>query len=59
MTYDDDFIYDHDRSDFFGVVYFDDTSLSAEQVADILHRMAESYPQSAFQGIEFAGKEWL
>ncbi|MFB6180204.1 MAG: DUF5615 family PIN-like protein [Halorientalis sp.] len=58
-TQDDDFVTDHDDSDFFGVVYFEDATLTATEIADILHRMADSYPHSAFEGIEFGGRAWL
>ena len=59
VTYDDDFIVDHDHSEYFGVVFFGEDSLSARQVADILHTMADLYPESAFEGVEYASREWL
>lgn len=59
VTYDDDFLLEYDWSEFYGVVHIPDVSLSAKQIADILHRMAESYPDSAFEGVEYASSEWL
>lgn len=59
LTYDDDFIINHDPGDYHCVIYFADESLSATQVADIVHKMRESYPESAFRGRQFGSKEWL
>lgn len=59
ITYDPDFVKDHDPADYFGVVYFEDATLSAKQVAQIIHSMATHYPQSAFEGLEFGSPEWL
>lgn len=59
VTYDDDVVLEHDRSDFHGVVHIPVVSLSATQIADILRQMAEAYPESAFEGVEYAGREWL
>lgn len=59
LTYDDDFITDHDPSDYHCVIYFANESLSATQVSDIAHKMAEAYPESEFTGRQFGGKEWL
>lgn len=59
VTYDDDFLLQYGWSEFYGVVHIPDVSLSAREIADILHRMAESYPESAFEGVEHAGREWL
>ena len=59
VTYDPDFVVDHDASDYFGAIYFEDASLSAKEVSDILHAMASAYPPSAFRGLEFGTTEWL
>jgi predicted nuclease of predicted toxin-antitoxin system len=59
VTYDPDFVIGHDASDYFGVVYFEDDSLSAKQTADILHSMATQYPPSAFEGVEFGSSQWI
>lgn len=59
VTYDPDFVTDHNQSDYFGTVYFEDASLSAKQVADVLHTMTSHYPESAFEGLEFGSSEWL
>lgn len=59
LTYDDDFVTDYDPADYHCVIYFADESLSATQVADIVHKMAETYPESAFSGRQFGSKEWL
>jgi predicted nuclease of predicted toxin-antitoxin system len=59
ITYDRDFVTKYDTTEYYGVVYFEETTLSARDVSDILHTMAGHYPDSAFEGIEFAGAEWL
>lgn len=59
VTQDDDFLTDHDETDVFGVVYFQDATLTATEMSDIVHRMADTYPESAFEGVEFGGREWL
>lgn len=59
VTYDPDFVTDHDTTDYHGAVYFDDADLSANQVADVLHTMGTHYPASAFEGLEYGSSEWL
>lgn len=59
VTYDADFVIEHDESDYFGAVYFDDTQLSAGEVCAVLDTMARTYPTSAFEGLEFGGPHWL
>ena len=59
VTYDPDFVIGHDESDYFGAVYFQDATLSAKEVGDILDSMASVYPESAFEGLEFGTGEWL
>jgi predicted nuclease of predicted toxin-antitoxin system len=57
VTYDDDFVVDLDPNAFRAVVYFDDVSLTAKEIADILHVMSERYPQEELRGVESAGRE--
>jgi hypothetical protein len=59
VTYDPDFVKEHDPSDYYGTIYFEDATLSAKSVADILHTMASHYPESAFRGLEYGSTEWL
>jgi len=59
VTQDADFVKDHDETDYYGAIYFEDATLSAMQMSDILHRMASNYPVSAFEGLEFGSTEWL
>ena len=59
VTQDADFVMDHDETDYYGTVYFEDATLSAKEMTDILHAMGSNYPASAFQGIEFGSTEWL
>jgi predicted nuclease of predicted toxin-antitoxin system len=59
LTYDDDFLTEHEPADYHCVIFFADESLSATQVSDIIHEMAETYPESAFTGPQFGSTEWL
>lgn len=59
VTYDPDFVKDHDPTDYFGAVYFENETLSANQVSGILDTMASHYPESAFEGLGFGSTNWL
>jgi len=59
VTYDDDFVLDADEGTFRAVLYFDDATLSVEQVADIIHTVSQNYPQAELHGLEYVGEEWL
>jgi hypothetical protein len=59
VTYDDDFVLTVDDELYRAVLYFDDATLSVEQVADIIHTVSQNYPQAELQGIEYVGEEWL
>jgi predicted nuclease of predicted toxin-antitoxin system len=59
VTYDPDFVTEHEPTDYYGTVYFENATLSARQVADVLHAMADHYPDSAFEGLEFGSTDWV
>ncbi|TKX74602.1 hypothetical protein EXE46_07820 [Halorubrum sp. GN11_10-6_MGM] len=59
VTYDDDFVLEVDEGLYRAVLYFDDATLSVEQVADIIHTVSQNYPQAELQGLEYVGEEWL
>lgn len=59
VTYDDDFVLDVDESEYRGLFYVADATLSVTQVADIVHAVSEQYPQEAVNGVEYLGDEWL
>lgn len=59
LTYDDDFVSERDDSEFYCAVYFGDDTRSAKEVADIAHSMADAYPESAFDGVEYGSLDWL
>ena len=59
VTYDDDFVLDVDEGTFRAVLYFDDATLSVEQVADVIHTASRNYPQAELQDLEYVGEEWL
>ncbi|MEF8773967.1 MAG: DUF5615 family PIN-like protein [Halobacteriales archaeon] len=59
VTYDDDFVLEMDEEAYRAVLYFDDATLSVEQVADVIHRVSRTYPQAELQGLEYVGEAWL
>lgn len=59
LTYDDDFVTEYDESAFHCVVFFENEALSARDVADIAHSMADTYPESAFTGVVYGHVDWL
>jgi predicted nuclease of predicted toxin-antitoxin system len=59
VTYDDDFVLEMDEGLYRAVLYFDDATLSVEQVADVIHTVSQNYPQAELQGLEYVGEEWL
>ena len=59
VTYDDDFVLEVDEGTYRAVLYFDDATLSVEQVADIVHTISQHYPQAELQGLEYVGEGWL
>ncbi|PSP97133.1 hypothetical protein BRC89_12050 [Halobacteriales archaeon QS_4_70_19] len=59
VTYDDDFVLEVDDGTYRTVLYFDDATLSVEQVADVVHAVSQHYPQTELQGLEYVGEKWL
>jgi len=59
VTYDDDFVLEVDETEYRGVLYVTDSTLSVAQVADIIHTVSQVYPQSNIHGLEYIGPEWL
>lgn len=59
VTYDDDFVLELSESDYRAVFYFGDETLSAKQVADVVHRVTGVYPQDQVDGLHYLGEEWL
>lgn len=59
VTYDDDFVLKMAEGTYRAVLYFDDATLSVEQVADIVHAVSQQYLQAELQGLKYVGEEWL
>lgn len=59
VTYDDDFVLEVYERMYRAVLYFDDATLSVDQVADIIHTVSQNYPQAELEGLEYVGEEWL
>ncbi len=58
VTYDDDFV-EFSESEYECVLLIEDEYMAAEEVADIVDRISEYYPQSELRGLQKVGREWL
>jgi predicted nuclease of predicted toxin-antitoxin system len=59
VTYDDDFVEAVPPEAYRATIYFEDDTMSAREVAEILHSMSEVYPYDEVSGLQKAGREWL
>lgn len=59
VTYDDDFVEDVPPTEYRAVLFFEDDTLSAKEVALIIHAMADLYPYEAVEGLQKTGRQWL
>ena len=59
VTYDDDFRTDFDATDYHAVLFFGDESLSARDVADIVHEVSRYYSGNRLSGFMTVGRSWL
>lgn len=58
VTYDD-FVRGVPADRYRAVLFFEDQSLSAEEIADIIHTMSLVYPHEDVMGLQKTGREWL
>jgi len=59
VSYDPDWVTELSEAEYHCVLLFEDQSLSAQQIARIVHTMSTVYPESEFQGLEKVGRNWL
>lgn len=59
VTYDDDFIEDVSKSRYRAVFFFEDDTISAKEIADIIDNMSKVYPYDDVTGLQKTGREWL
>lgn len=59
VTYDDDFVRKVPSDRYRAVLLFEDQTLSAEEVVDIIDAMSLAHPHVDVQGLQKAGREWL
>lgn len=59
VTYDDDFVRGVPADRYRAVLFFEDQSLSAEEVAHIIHTMSLVYSHEDVMGLQKTGREWL
>lgn len=59
VTYDDDFIEAVPPSAYHAVLFFEDETLTAREVAAIVRAMTAVYPYEAVEGLQKAGRQWL
>lgn len=59
VTYDDDFRTDFGPADYHAVLFFEDESLSAHEVADIVHTVSRHYEADQLSGFIKVGRSWV
>ena len=59
VTYDDDFVVDVPSDDYRAVLFFEDDTLSARTVAEVVHARVNVYPHEEVRGLQKTGREWL
>lgn len=59
LTSDDDFLTDFTDDEYSGLLFIEDETLSAEQVSDIVHAIAEIVDQDDVQGVFYVSRAWL
>lgn len=58
-THDDDFVTGPVPTDSSGIVFLPDQTMSSREIASAIDAVAAAYPQSAIEGVETVGREWL
>lgn len=58
LTYDDDFR-DFDPGAYHAVLYFERQTLSAREVADVVHEISKYYETDDLSGFQTVGRSWL
>jgi predicted nuclease of predicted toxin-antitoxin system len=59
LTFDDDFVLNHEQSAYHAVVLYEDATISARETADIAQAIVAAYPNSSEIGIEYGTLDWL
>lgn len=59
VTYDDDFIDEVPDEEYRAVLFFENDTLTAREIAAIITAMSEVYPHDHVQGLQKTGQEWL
>lgn len=59
LTSDDDFLTDFDETAYRGLLFVEDEGLSARQVSDIVHSIAELVSQEDVEGVFYVSRAWL
>ena len=58
VTFDDDFIREVDTDQYRAVLFFEDDSVSSQDVSEIIHAMSDRYPFREVRGLQKTGREW-
>jgi hypothetical protein len=59
VMHGDDFVEDVPPEEYRAVLFFEDDTLPAKAVADIVHSMAVVHPHEEVRGLQKTGREWL
>lgn len=58
-TFDDDFIEDVPPSRYRAVLFFEDETIPAREISELVHTMSQVYPHDEVEGLQKTGREWL
>ena len=59
ITHDDDFVSGFSRMDYYCVLLFEDTGITAAEIAEVVQRVTDAYPENELRGLQKVGREWL
>ncbi len=59
VTYDDDFVEDVSQSRYRAVFFFEDDTISAKEITNIINSMSKVYPYEDVTGLQKTGRDWL
>lgn len=59
VTYDDDFVGEISPEQYRAVLFFEDDTLPARDIAAVVDAMSAVYPHDRVDGLQKAGRDWL
>lgn len=59
LTYDDDFLREFDASDYRGLLFIENDTLTSETVSDIVHTMSEHIDHEQADNVLYVSTNWV